>query len=125
MIPQPCHHTNCKKTYLKPYSTNDNNCINLTNNIKVAKLKIIFCLILKFFFRRRISVSTLFQQFHKAFYKYYNDGGQSLYDPSKIESTHPECLKIFMMQHLMTKSDPLQKKEESFKNQGLWQSCIT
>ena len=42
-----------------------------------------------------------------------------------VRSTHPKCLKIFMMQYLMTKSDPPQKKEESFKTQGLWQSCIT
>ena len=38
-----------------------------------------------------------------------------------MRSMHPECLKIFMMQYLMTKSNPLQKKEESVKNQGLWQ----
>ncbi|XP_067022180.1 uncharacterized protein [Acropora muricata] len=31
------------------------------------------------------SFSTLFQQFHKALAKYYRDGGQSLYDPSKME----------------------------------------
>jgi len=42
-----------------------------------------------------------------------------------VRSTYPEYLKIFVMQYLMTKSDPLQKKEESLKNQELWQSCIT
>ncbi|XP_044174927.1 uncharacterized protein LOC122958248 isoform X2 [Acropora millepora] len=31
------------------------------------------------------SFSTLFQQFHKALTKYYNDGGLSLYDTSKME----------------------------------------
>ena len=51
MIPQqPCHHINCKKTYLKLYITNDNNCINLTNNIKEAKFKILlFCLFFKLY----------------------------------------------------------------------------
>ena len=86
MIPQqPCHHINCKKTYLKLYITNDNNGINLTNNIKVAKFKILVCLFLNSFSEGDTSFSTLFQQFHKALTKYYSDGGQSLYDPSNME----------------------------------------
>ena len=111
MIPQqPCHHINCKKTHLKLYSTNDNNCTNLTNNIKVAKLKIIlFCLILKFFFTRLSPNTTTI-------------GDKLSMTPQRwkgfVRSTRPEWLKIFMMQYLMTKSDPLQKKKKASKIKG-------
>ena len=131
MIPQqPCHHINCKKTYLKLYSTNDNNCINLTNNIKVEKFKISFCLFLKFFFQRE---THLLAHYSSSFTRPSPNttmmGDKFSMTPQRwkgfVRSMHPECLKIFMMQYLMTKSNPLQKKEETFENQGLWQSCIT